>query len=158
VNDPESEYSYPERVRFELTEEELASYGRAAEFLNFTNVDLVCRQHEYGIFGGPAGSYILELLRKLRMPIVTTFHTVLREPSPDQHRVMVELAELFDRLIVVPSAKIDVIPHGVPNLTFVDPNFYKDRFGVGGQSALLTFGLLSPKKGVESFHTGDIGA
>ena len=164
VNDPDSEYSYPERVRFELTEEELASYGRAAEFLNFTNVDLVCLQHEYGIFGGPAGSHILELLQKLHMPIVTTLHTVLREPNPDQHRVMVELAELSDRLIVmsehssqflqdifqVPAAKIDVIPHGVPNLAFVDPNFYKDRFGVGGQSVLLTFGLLSPNKGVES--------
>ncbi len=164
VNDPESEYSYPERVRFELTEEELASYDRAAEFLNFTNVDLVCVQHEYGIFGGAAGSYILELLRKLSMPIVTTLHTVLREPNPDQHRVMVELADLSDRLVVmsqhssqflqdiyqVPAAKIDVIPHGVPNLAFVDPNFYKDRFGVGGQSVLLTFGLLSPNKGVET--------
>src|SRR5271166_1063736 len=164
VNDPDSEYSYPERVRFELTEEELASYGRAAEFLNFTNVDLVCVQHEYGIFGGPAGSHILELLRKLRMPIVTTLHTVLREPNIVQRRVMMELAELSDRLVVmsqhssqflqdifrVPAAKIDVIPHGVPNLAFVDPNFYKDRFGVGGQSVLLTFGLLSPNKGVES--------
>ena len=164
VNDLDSEYSYPERVRFELTEEELPSYDRAAEFLNFTNVDLVCVQHEYGIFGGAAGSHILELLKKLRMPIVTTLHTVLREPNPDQHRVMVELAELSDRLVVmsehssqflqdifqVPAAKIDVIPHGVPNLAFVDPNFYKDRFGVGGQSVLLTFGLLSPNKGVES--------
>jgi len=163
VNDPESEYGYPERVRFELTEEKLQSYGDAAEFLNFTNVDLVCVQHEYGIFGGAAGSHILELLRNLRMPIVTTLHTVLREPNPDQHRVMVELAELSDRLIVmsqhssqflreifqVPAAKIDVIPHGVPNLAFVDPNFYKDRFGVGGKSVLLTFGLLSPNKGVE---------
>ncbi len=164
VNDPESEYKYPERVRFELTEEELSSYEHAAEFLNFTNVDLVCVQHEYGIFGGAAGSHILKLLRNLRMPIVTTLHTVLREPNPDQHRVMVELAELSDRLIVmsqhssqflqeifqVPAAKIDVIPHGVPSLAFVDPNFFKDRFGVGGKPVLLTFGLLSPNKGVET--------
>lgn len=96
-----NQYDYPERVRFELTEEELPSYERAAEFLNFTNVDLVCVQHEYGIFGGTAGSHILELLRKLRVPVVTTLHTVLREPNPDQHRVMVELAELSDRLIVM---------------------------------------------------------
>ena len=164
VNDPDSEYGYPERVRFELTEEELSSYHRAAEFLNFTNVDLVCVQHEYGIFGGKAGSHILELLQRLRMPVVTTLHTVLRDPNPDQHRVMVELAELSDRLIVmsqhssdflqeifqVPANKIDVIPHGVPNLAFVDPNFYKDRFAVGGKSVLLTFGLLSPNKGVET--------
>jgi glycosyltransferase involved in cell wall biosynthesis len=164
VNDPESDYGYPERVRFELTQEKLSSYQDAAEFLNFTNVDLVCVQHEYGIFGGTAGGHILELLRKLRMPIVSTLHTVLREPNPDQHRVMVELAELSDRLIVmsqhssqflqeifqVSPEKIDVIPHGVPNLAFVDPNFYKDRFGVGGKSVLLTFGLLSPNKGVET--------
>ncbi len=164
VNDPESEYDYPERVRFELTEEKLSSYQDAAEFLNFTNVDLVCVQHEYGIFGGTAGSHILELLRNLRMPIVSTLHTVLREPNPEQHRVMVELAELSDRLIVmsdhssqflqeifqVSPEKIDVIPHGVPNLAFVDPNFYKDRFGVGGKSVLLTFGLLSPNKSVET--------
>ncbi len=164
VNDPDSEYSYPERVRFELTEEEVASYERAAEFLNFINVDLVCLQHEYGIFGGPAGSHILELLRNLRMPVVTTLHTVLREPNPDQHRVMMEVAELSDRIVVmsqhssqflqeifeVPASKIDVIPHGVPNLPFVDPNFYKDRFDVAGKSVLLTFGLLSPNKGVET--------
>jgi glycosyltransferase involved in cell wall biosynthesis len=164
VSDPDSEYDYPERVRFELTEEKLSSYQDAAEFLNFTNVDLVCVQHEYGIFGGAAGSHILDLLRNLSMPIVTTLHTVLREPNPDQYRVMVELWGLSDRLIVmsqhssqflqeifhVPAAKIDVIPHGVPNLAFVDPNFYKDRFGVGGQSVLLTFGLLSPNKGVET--------
>lgn len=164
VNDPESKYGYPERVRFELTEEELSSYRQAAEFLNFTNVDLVCVQHEYGIFGGNAGGHVLELLRSLRMPVVTTLHTVLREPNPDQHRVMVELAALSDRLIVmsrhssqflqdiyqVSADKIDVIPHGVPNLAFVDPNFYKDRFAVGGKSVLLTFGLLSPNKGVET--------
>ena len=164
VNDPDSEYSYPERVRFELTEGQESSYRRASEFLNFTNVDLVCVQHEYGIFGGTAGSYILELLKHLRMPVVTTLHTVLRDPNPDQHRVMVELAELSDRLIVmsrhssqflqdifqISPAKIDVIPHGVPDLAFVDPNFYKDRFGVAGKSVLLTFGLLSPNKGVET--------
>lgn len=164
VNDPDSQYFYPERVRFELTQEEQLSYDRAAEFLNFTNVDLVCVQHEYGIFGGPAGSHVVDLLRKLRMPIVTTLHTVLREPNPDQCRVMLEIAELSDRLVVmsqhssqflreiyrVPASRIDVIPHGVPDLAFVDPNFYKDRFGVGGQFVLLTFGLLSPNKGVET--------
>jgi glycosyltransferase involved in cell wall biosynthesis len=164
VNDPESQYGYPGRVRFELTEQELLSYQQAAEFLNFTNVDLVCLQHEYGIFGGNAGSHVLELLRNLRMPVVTTLHTVLRDPNPDQHRVMVELAALSDRLIVmsrhssqflqdifhVSADKIDIIPHGVPNLAFVDPNFYKDRFAVGGKSVLLTFGLLSPNKGVET--------
>jgi glycosyltransferase involved in cell wall biosynthesis len=164
VNDPESHYGYPPRVRFELTEGDLASYEDAADFLNFSNVDLVCLQHEYGIYGGPAGSHILRLLRRLKMPVVTTLHTVLREPNPDQRIVMEEIAALSDRLIVmsarssdslqqvfaVPSDKIDVIPHGVPDLPFGDPNFYKDSFGTEGKTVLLTFGLLSPNKGIEN--------
>ena len=125
---------------------------------------MVCLQHEYGIFGGPAGSHILHLLRGLKMPVVTTLHTVLREPDPDQLMVMEEIAELSDRLIVmsqlssqflqeifkVPGSKIDMVPHGVPDLPFLDPNFYKDRFGVEGKAVLLTFGLLSPNKGIEN--------
>jgi len=125
---------------------------------------MVCLQHEYGIFGGPAGSHILQLLRGLKMPVVTTLHTVLREPDLDQLRVMQEIAELSDRLIVmshlssqflqeifkVPGSKIDMVAHGVPDLPFLDPNFYKDRFGVEGKAVLLTFGLLSPNKGIEN--------
>src|SRR5260370_4679484 len=84
VNDTEERYDYPVRVRFELSEDNLASYRQAADFLNFSNVDLVCLQHEYGIFGGRAGGHILELLRRLRMPFVTTLHTVLRDPTSDQ--------------------------------------------------------------------------
>src|SRR6266446_6298448 len=164
VNDTEAGYSYPTRVRFELSEDNLASYRRAADFLNFGNVDIVCLQHEYGIFGGRAGSHILELLRHLRMPFVTTLHTVLREPDADQRIVMEEIATLSDRLIVmsehsaeilqevfrVPDNKIDLIPHGVPDLPFIDPNFYKDCFGTEGKVVLLTFGLLSPNKGIEN--------
>ena len=90
VNDAESRYNYPPRVRFELTEGDLASYQDAADFLNFSNVDLVCLQHEYGIFGGVAGSHILRLLRCLKMPVATTLHTVLRQPNPDQRAVMEE--------------------------------------------------------------------
>jgi glycosyltransferase involved in cell wall biosynthesis len=125
---------------------------------------MVCLQHEYGIFGGPAGSHILHLLRGLKMPVVTTLHTVLREPDPNQLVVMEEIAELSDRIIVmsqlssqflqeifkVPGSKIDMVPHGVPDLPFLDPNFYKDRFGVEGKAVLLTFGLLSPNKGIEN--------
>jgi hypothetical protein len=86
VNDPDSSYEYPEQVRLELAQEDVASYERAAEFLNFNGNDLVCMQHEYGIFGGPAGSHVLALLRKLRMPLVTTLHTVLRDPMPTSAR------------------------------------------------------------------------
>ena len=101
VNDPDSSYDYPERVRLEITQEVLASYERAADFLNFNGNDLVCLQHEYGIYGGIAGSHILTLLRKLKMPLVTTLHTVLREPDPSQRAVMEEIAQLSDRLIVM---------------------------------------------------------
>ncbi|HEX3321114.1 MAG TPA: glycosyltransferase family 4 protein [Terriglobales bacterium] len=164
VNDTEAGYDYPDRVRWSLAQDDVQSYQQAAEFLNFNNIDMVCLQHEYGIFGGPAGSHILHLLRGLKMPVVTTLHTVLREPNPDQMLVMEEIAELSDRLIVmsqlssqflqeifkVPGRKIDTIPHGVPDLPFLDPNFYKDRFGVEGHAVLLTFGLLSPNKGIEN--------
>ncbi|MGB2677363.1 MAG: glycosyltransferase family 4 protein [Candidatus Acidiferrum sp.] len=164
VNDTPEGYSYPARIRFELSQDELASYRQAAEFLNFSNIDLVCLQHEYGIYGGSAGGHILELLRRLKMPVVTTLHTVLREPNADQLIVMQEIAGLSDRLVVmsrqsaeilqevfhVPITKIDLIPHGIPDLPFTDPNFYKDAFGTEGKDVLLTFGLLSPNKGIEN--------
>ncbi|MGC2231566.1 MAG: glycosyltransferase family 4 protein, partial [Candidatus Acidiferrum sp.] len=164
VNDTEEGYAYPARVRFELSEDNLASYRQAADFLNFSNIDLVCLQHEYGIFGGRAGAHILELLRRLRMPFATTLHTVLGDPNPDQRAVMEEIATLSDRLIVmsqqsadilqevfhVSADKIDLIPHGIPDLPFTDPSFYKDAFGTEGKDVLLTFGLLSPNKGIEN--------
>jgi len=164
VNDTEQGYDYPARVRWSLAQDDVRSYQEAAEFLNFNNIDMLCLQHEYGIFGGDAGSHILHLLRGLKMPVVTTLHTVLREPDPNQLMVMEEIAELSDRLIVmsqlssqflqeifkVPGSKIDMVPHGVPDLPFLDPNFFKDRFGVEGKAVLLTFGLLSPNKGIEN--------
>ena len=164
VNDPDSHYDYPEQVRLELEQEDVASYERAADFLNFNGNDLVCLQHEYGIYGGNAGGHILMLLRKLKMPLVTTLHTVLRLPDANQRAVLEEIAALSDRLVVmselaaellrdvysVPGEKIDVIPHGVPEMHFMDPNYFKDRFGTEGKSVLLTFGLLSPNKGIEN--------
>src|SRR5256885_3522300 len=100
VNDTPAGYSYPSRVRFELTEKDIDSYRRAADFLNINNVDLVCLQFEYGIFGGRAGSHILTLLRELRMPIVTTLHTILREPDAQQRQVLENVPALSDRLVV----------------------------------------------------------
>jgi len=164
VNDPDSSYEYPSQVRLELEQEDVASYERAADFLNFNGNDLVCLQHEYGIYGGTAGRHVLALLRRLKMPLVTTLHTVLREPDADQRMVLEEIAQLSDRIVVmselaaemlrevyaVPGGKIDVIPHGVPDLPFMDPNYFKDRFGTEGKSVLLTFGLLSPNKGIEN--------
>jgi glycosyltransferase involved in cell wall biosynthesis len=164
VNDIEDGYAYPARVRFELAEKDIESYRRAADFLNINNVDLVCLQFEYGIFGGKAGSYIISLLRELRMPIVTTFHTILKDPDPDQRRVLEEVAAISDRLIVMSERgteflhdvyclsleKIDMIPHGIPDVPFVDPSFNKDLFGVEGKIVLLSFGLLSSNKGIET--------
>jgi glycosyltransferase involved in cell wall biosynthesis len=164
VNDIKGGYEYPDVVRFEIEEQDVASYQRAADFLNIGNVDIVCLQHEFGIFGGPAGRDLLALLRELRMPVVTTVHTVLAEPSADHRRVMQELIARSTRLVVMaerglrmlqevyqaPPAKIDLIPHGIHDIPFVDPNHYKDQFGVEGKTVLLTFGLLSPNKGIEN--------
>jgi glycosyltransferase involved in cell wall biosynthesis len=164
VNDVEGGYDYPKEVGFEIEEQNVASYQRAADFLGISDVDVVCVQHEFGIYGGPAGGYVLALLRDLNLPIVTTLHTVLKDPNPDQKRVMKELIQLSTRLVVMaqkgkeflrdiykaPESKIDLIPHGIHESSFVDPNFYKDLFGVEGRHVLLTFGLLSPNKGIEN--------
>ena len=164
VNDVEGGYNYPEEVRFEISEKNINDYHRAADFINFSSSDVVSLQHEFGIYGGRSGSHVLALLRDLRMPVVTTLHTILQDPNPAQRRVMKELTALSARLVVmsehgktflediykVPDDKIDLIPHGIPDMPFVDPNFYKDLFGVEGKHVVLTFGLLSPNKGIEN--------
>jgi glycosyltransferase involved in cell wall biosynthesis len=161
MNDIGRRHAYPPRVRFEIAESDIASYRRAADFLNVNAVDAVCVQHEYGIFGGKAGSHVFALLRELRMPIVTTLHTILSDPTPSQRAAMAELARLSTRLVVmsahgaillrevygVPEQKIDVIPHGIPRMPSAAPS--KDQLGVAGKSVILTFGLLSPDKGIE---------
>src|SRR5512135_849407 len=101
VNDTPEGYDYPPEVRFEFEEGSLDSYLRAADYLNFSNSDVVCLQHEYGIFGGPAGRHILGLLRDLRVPVVTTLHTVLRDRNADQRRVLRQVCELSARVIVM---------------------------------------------------------
>ncbi len=163
VNDAQLRYAYPDVVRFEIEEQDLSSYQRAADYLNIKNVDVVCLQHEFGIFGGVAGRHILTMLRELRMPVVTTFHTVLKAPSKEQRFVMDALTTLSTRLVVMtergsemlqevygaPPAKIDLIPHGIPDGAFVDPTFFKDKLDLEGRQVMLTFGLLSPSKGIE---------
>ncbi len=163
LNDVPEGYSYGARVRFEVRQEEPSDYRNAADFLNIRHVDLLLVQHEYGIFGGTDGSHILSLLRDVRMPVVATMHTVLRSPSPSLRTVTRELAALSDRVVVmsrravdileevydVPQSKTVVIPHGIPDVPFVDPSFFKDQFDVEGRKVLLTFGLLSPGKGIE---------
>ncbi|MBW1677432.1 MAG: glycosyltransferase family 4 protein [Deltaproteobacteria bacterium] len=164
MNDKPEGYAYPEKVRFEINQNKLADYSVASEFINISQIDIVCVQHEYAIFGGPAGSHLLKLLGELRMPVVTTLHTVLKDPAPEYREVMRKLSDLSDKLIVmswkavdllkdiydVPEEKIAFIHHGIPDTPFIDPNFYKDQFGVEGKKVLLTFGLLSPNKGIEN--------
>ncbi len=163
MNDIPQGYKYPEEVRFEINQKSLSDYRLAADFLNMSQVDVVCLQHEYGIFGGDNGAYILELLAHLRMPVVTTLHTVLQEPSPGQYHVLRSICQYSERVVVmsnraldmlqevygVAREKIAMIGHGIPDVPFVDPNFYKDQFGVEGRKVILTFGLLSPGKGIE---------
>lgn len=157
------EYQYPQEVVFEIRQNQLSDYRLAAEYINFSGADVVCVQHEFGIFGGTAGSYILELLKRLKKPVATTLHTVLDHPQSIYLDSMIKLADVSDHLIVLNSKaipilknsygisenKISVIHHGVPDVSFVDPNYYKDQFGVGGRFVLLTFGLLSRNKGIE---------
>jgi glycosyltransferase involved in cell wall biosynthesis len=161
MNDPGRRHAYPARVRFEIAESDLASYRRAADFLNVNDVDVVSVQHEYGIFGGKAGGHVLELISQLRMPVVTTLHTILAEPNPQQKRVMDDLTAMSERLVVmsangaallrdvhgVGGDKIDLIPHGIPSIPTARAS--KDKLGVEGRSVILTFGLLSPDKGIE---------
>ncbi len=163
MNDIPEGYNYSKRVRFEVRQSVLADYRLAAEFLNINQVKAVCLQHEYGIFGGACGSHLMTLLKNLRRPLVTTLHTVLKDPSPEQLLTLQEVARQSDRLVVMsdmahsmlkdiynaPAEKIVTIPHGIPDVPFLDPNYHKDQFGVEGKKVMLTFGLLSPGKGIE---------
>lgn len=161
MNDVGPRQAYPPRVRFEIGEGNILAYRQAADFLNVNAVDAVSLQHEYGIFGGRAGSHVLSLLRELRMPTVTTLHTILAEPGLAERRVMNELIQLSERLVVMshqakrllrqvhnaPDEKIDVIPHGIPDVCAGHGE--KRLLGVSDRSVILTFGLLSPDKGIE---------
>jgi len=163
MNDTPEGYAYPDRVKFEVRQDYQIDYSRAADFLNFSRIDVVCLQHEYGIFGGDWGSNLLTLLRDLHRPFVVTCHTVIRDTEPAQKEVFEEIGARAAALVVmsdlavsmlqevynVPREKIILIPHGIHDVPFVDPSFYKDKFGVEGRDVLLTFGLLHRNKGIE---------
>jgi glycosyltransferase involved in cell wall biosynthesis len=164
MTDAKQTYDYPPAVRFEIHDETIGDYIRAAEFLNGAEYDVVCLQHEYGIFGGEAGGNILELLSRLEMPVVTTLHTVLAKPTAIQHDVMRRIIDISARIVVmsetgheflrsvhaVPTRKIEVIPHGIPDFPFLEPHHAKAKFDFTGKMIILTFGLLSPNKGIET--------
>jgi len=164
MNDSVGAYDYPAAVRFQVQEQTIDAYAEAADALNAARFDVVSLQHEYGIFGGEAGGHIVELLRQLTMPIVTTLHTVLPVPTPAQRDVMGKIVARSTKLIVmaekgrellrsvhgVPAQKIEVIPHGIPDFPFLESHHAKTKFGFSGKTVVLTFGLLSPSKGIET--------
>ena len=164
VNDVKEGYDYPPEVRFAFYQHAIDEYKNAAYFLNSQQVEVVCLQHEYGIYGGEAGENIIQLLRDLKMPVVTTLHTVLKEPTPEQFNVLKQIIAISAKVVVMsekgrtflteiygtPYEKVECIPHGIPDIPFVDAHFYKDIFKVSDQKTLLTFGLLSPNKGLET--------
>lgn len=161
-NNPEG-YNYPDRVKFEIRQDHQLDYSRAADFLNFSTIDVVCLQHEYGIYGGEWGSNLLALIRDLDRPMVMTCHTVIKEVDPFQKEVFKELTARAAKIVVmsekaigflkdiydVDGDKIALVPHGIHDVPFIDPNYYKDKFGVEGRNMLLTFGLLHQNKGIE---------
>jgi glycosyltransferase involved in cell wall biosynthesis len=163
MNDEGHDYDYPAGVGWQIREQQLEDYQSAARFLNAGQYDVVSLQHEFGIFGGDAGGHVLTLLTQLNMPIVTTLHTVLAEPSAVQRRVLGEIVDASTAVIVmaekgnellrtvyrVPQEKIRIIPHGIPERAFVDPNVSKLARGFAGRAVILTFGLISPNKGIE---------
>lgn len=163
MNDTQEGYEYPDQVKFEINQNQLSDYKLASEFLNMNRIELVSLQHEYGIFGGPSGRNIIRLINALKMPVITTLHTVLNNPNQDQMDVLIKIADISDRLIVmsykafdilenvygISKNKISFIHHGTPDNPFTDPNYYKDHFGLEGKKIILTFGLLSKNKGVE---------
>lgn len=163
MNDQGRAYEYPPVVRCQIEDDEPAAYSRAADFLNAGEFQITCLQHEFGIFGGEAGGHVTGLLSRLSMPIVTTLHTVLEKPEPAQRAVFERIVEASAKVVVmaekggqllravygVPKEKIEVIPHGIPDCAFVEPDEAKRHLGFAGRRVILTFGLLSPSKGIE---------
>jgi glycosyltransferase involved in cell wall biosynthesis len=165
VTEPSGQYQYPSEVKFEIRQNVKADYARAADFVNYSQVRLVSIQHEYGIFGGDDGGYILDFVHALRVPAVVTLHTVLKRPSENQAAIVQKLASRCAQLVVmsqvakdllassygVRGPKVRIIAHGIPVMDRQpEPQALKAKFGVADRRVLLTFGLLSPNKGIET--------
>lgn len=154
---------YKDPVKFEIRQNVKNDYICAADYLNFSHIDLVSVQHEFGLFGGEAGSYLSLLLNRLKIPVITTLHTVLDDPNPAYHKSLVDVCNASYKIITmnergvnmlrdiygITGRKIELIPHGIPDLPFVDSNYYKYKFGIEGRKTILTFGLLNKNKGIE---------
>jgi glycosyltransferase involved in cell wall biosynthesis len=162
--DPGRSYVFPAAVTGTIPQEDREAYRMAARRIVSSGAELLWVQHEFGIYGGPAGRYLLNLVECIEIPVRITLHTVLEEPNEDQRAVMERLIAKADTLVVmarkgreilsrvygVPVGRILVIPHGVPDRPYTSPDVAKVRFDMGGRKTILTFGLLSPGKGIET--------
>ena len=162
--DPGSAYDFPPHVVRTIAQDDPASYAEAARYINAENFDVVCLQHEFGIFGGGSGDLILGLVAAIDLPLVTVFHTVLDRPTTAQRRIMEALIAASARVVVMarkgrdillrtyraPAAKIEVIPHGIPDVPLAPAHVAKEKLGFAGREIILTFGLISPNKGIET--------
>jgi glycosyltransferase involved in cell wall biosynthesis len=154
---------YKDPVKFEIRQNVKNDYICAADYINFSHVDVISVQHEFGLFGGEAGSYLSLLLNRLNVPVITTLHTILNDPSPDYHKSLVDVCSASYQVIImngrgigmlqeiygITGKKVQLISHGIPDLPFVDSSYYKHKFGMEGRRTILTFGLLSKNKGIE---------
>ncbi len=159
----DNELKYNDPVKFEIRQNVKNDYICAADYINFSHVDVVSVQHEFGLFGGDAGSYLSLLLDRLKPPTITTLHTVLDDPNPAYHKSLVDVCNASYKVITmnergvnmlrdiygISGKKVQLIAHGIPDLPFVDSNYYKHKFGMEGRRTILTFGLLSRNKGIE---------
>jgi len=158
-----ADLEFPPEVVHRIRKNDRASYLAAAHYLNTSPYDVVCVQHEFGLFGGAEGSYLLDLLYTLRKPVVTTLHTVLANPTENYRARTIEVVNASDSVIVltpkaiellsdvygISSEKVRYIPHGIPDMPYVDPERHKARFGLEGRIVLMTFGLIGPSKGID---------
>ncbi len=164
INDQEQNYPYPEKVRHVIRQNHQRDYLKAVKFINYSDAEVCILEHEFGIFGGDSGIYILPLIHRLEIPLIATLHTVLEKPSYNERAIIHEIGEKAEKIVVmsqravrflieiygVQEDKIDLIEHGVPDLDLVRRDQYKRKFNLEDKKALFTFGLLSRSKGIET--------
>ncbi|NOY97463.1 MAG: glycosyltransferase [Chlorobi bacterium] len=163
INEMGQKYNYPEEVKHIINQERLQDYPKAADFINKSGVNLCILEHEYGVFGGKSGVYILSLLHRLKIPLVVTLHTILEKPSSDEKDILQEACKMAERIVVmshkaiiflvdiykIPENKIVLIEHGVPDLHF-DQEESKEELKLQNKKVLLTFGFVGRNKGIET--------
>lgn len=164
MDDHPGRYDYPAAVVGAIPQHELSAYLTTARTIESSGAQAIWVQHEYGIYGGPAGEHLLALLDRTTLPVIVTLHTVLEKPNADERRVLEGLLRRAAKVVVMAERGRDIlrrvyganprqiamIPHGVPDRAFVDPETLKPQFGWQGRDVVLTFGLLAPNKGIET--------